>query len=108
MFENNVVTKSDYLNTFGVNLDLEVPKGDNAPNRTERYIWRIENYCKGILSKFKYQPITDDNIQRYKNGVMLMIYHSLKVGFVNLKGLTDEAFNEFRLGGFCNVVKVEF
>lgn len=107
MFENNVVTKSDYLNAFGVNLDLEVPKGDNPNNRTERYIWRVENYCNGILAKFKHQPINDDNIQRYKNGVMLMIYHSLKVGLLNLNGLTDEAFDEFRLGGFCNIGRVE-
>jgi hypothetical protein len=105
MFENNIVTKNDYLNHFGINLDLEVPKGDEPTNATARYIWRVENYCNTLLARYKEQPINDDNIQRYKNGVMLMIYHSLKVGFENLNGLTDEAFYQFRLGGFCNVPK---
>ena len=40
-------------------------------------------------------------------GVMLMIYHSLKVGFENLNGLTEEAFREFRNGGFCNAPRGE-
>ena len=107
MFKNNIVTKSDYLNYFGINLDLEVPKGDAPSNATERYIWRVESYCKAIISKFNYQEVNENNIQYFKNGVMLMIYHSLKVGFENLIGLTDEAFNQFRLGGFCNVPKGE-
>ena len=104
--KNNIVTKDDYLLYFGTNLDMEIPKGDNPNGRTERYIWRVEQYCKNILTKFKYQEINDDNIYYYKQGVMLMIYHSLRVGFVNLKGFTDEAFNAFRQGGFCNVPKV--
>lgn len=107
MFENNVVSKSDFLNAYGINLDLEVPKGDSPNNASERFIWRVENYCNGILSNFKYQEITIDNLHHYKNGVMLMIYHALKVGFMNLEGLTDEAFREFRLGGFCNPIKCE-
>ena len=106
MLKNNVVNKSDYLNVFGVNLDLEVPKGDEPINATERYIARVENYCNNILKKFKYQQITANNIDEYKYGVMCMIYHSLKVGFMNLNGLTEEAFNHFRQGGFCNVPKV--
>lgn len=102
---NNVVTKSDFLNYFGINLDLELPNGDNANNKVERFIWRVETYCNNILLKYNHQTITDNNIQRYKNGVMLMMNHTLNVGFENLKGFTDEAFNEFRMGGFCNVPK---
>lgn len=105
MFKNNVVKKSDYLNFFGINLDMEVPDGDNPNNKSERFIWRVETYCNSLLSKFNHQDITEENIQRYKNGVMFMIYQALKVGIMNLNGLTDEAFNEFKLGGFCNVVK---
>ena len=107
MFENNKVNKSDFLNTFGINLDLEVPKGDNPNNASERFIWRVESYCNAILSNFKPQEITNDNIGHYKNGVMFMMYHALKVGFMNLNGLTEEAFREFRLGGFCNALKPE-
>ena len=107
MYRNNLVNKSDFLNAYGINLDLEVPKGDSPNNASERFIWRIESYCKGILSNFKPQEITEDNINHFKNGVMIMIYHTLKVGFMNLEGLTDEAFREFRLGGFCNPIKHE-
>lgn len=107
MFRNNIVSKSDFLNAFGIDLDLEVPRGDAPNNASERFIWRVENYCKGILANFKEQEITETNIQYYKNGIMFMIYHALKVGIMNLNGLTDEAFREFRLGGFCNVIKFD-
>lgn len=104
----NITTKSDYLNYFGINLDFEIPEGDNANNKVERYIWRVESYCNNLLAKYQHQEVTDNNIKRYKNGVMLMINHSLKVGFSNLNGLTDEAFNEFRMGGFCNIPKGDY
>ena len=104
MFSNNIVTKDDYLNAFGIDLDMEIPDGDAPNGKVERYIWRIENYCKGELSRYKYQEVNEKNIQRFKNGVMMMIHYSLRAGLANLKGLTDEAFNEFRLGGFCNMI----
>ena len=85
---NNVVTKSDFLNYFGINLDLELPNGDNANNKVERFIWRVETYCNNILTKYNHQPITDNNIQRYKNGVMLMMNHTLNVGFENPVAIT--------------------
>ena len=105
MFEKNFVTKSDYLNAYGINLELEIPKGDEPTNAAERYIWRIESYCNSILAKFNYQEVNENNVYYYKMGVMCMIYHSLKIGLMNLNGLTDEAFNYFRQGGFCNVPK---
>lgn len=107
MFKNNVVKASDYLNYFGINLHLEIPEGDEPNNAVERYIWRVENYCNNQLARYQHQDITPNNIVRYKVGVLLMIYHSLKVGFENLNGLTEEAFREFRQGGFCNVPKGE-
>lgn len=107
MFKYNKVKPSDYLNFFGINLKLEIPEGDEPNNAVERYIWRVENYCNNQLSRYQYQPVSEHNLQRYKVGVMLMIYHSLKVGFENLNGLTDEAFREFRNGGFCNAPRGE-
>lgn len=105
---NTKVKPSDYLNYFGVNLKLEIPDGDEPNNAVERYIWRVENYCNNELARFQYQEVNDNNIDKYKIGVMLMIYHSLKVGFENLNGLTDEAFRTFRQGGFCNIEKVRY
>lgn len=105
MFRNNVVNKSEFLNAYGINLDLEVPKGDSPNNASERFIWRVESYCKSILNRFKPQEINEFNIDHYKKGIMIMINHALKVGFMNLDGLTDEAFFEFRQGGFCNPIR---
>ena len=103
----NIVDKSDFLNTFGINLDLELADDDNANNKTERYIWRIESYCKGELSHYADQTISEHNIEHFKLGVMFMIYHSLKVGYSNLNGLTRDSYNAFRMGGFCNRPKGE-
>lgn len=107
MFKYNKVTKSDYLNYYGVNLSLEIPDDDEPNNKVERYIWKIENYCNNMLSRYEYQPVTNNNLMKYKTGVMMMIYHSLKVGFSNLNGLTNEAYYQFRSGGFCNIPKGE-
>ena len=107
MFKNNIVTKSDFLNAFGINLDLELADDDNANNKSERYIWRIETYCKNELSHYATQEITHNNIDKFKYGVMFMIYHSLKVGYSNLNGLTQDSYNAFRMGGFCNRPKGE-
>jgi hypothetical protein len=107
MFKNNIVKKSDFLNAFGINLDLELGNDDNNNNKAERFIWRVENYCKGELSHYAPQEINENNIEQYKLGVMLMMYHCLNVGYGNLNGLTRDSYNAFRFGGFCNRPKGE-
>ena len=86
MQKNNVVTKSDYLNVFGVNLDLEVPKGDEPINATERYIARVENYCNNRLELFEIEERINITKMLYllMMGMMFIVFSMILNNKVNI------------------------
>ena len=122
-----MVTKDDYLNFAGIDLDLELtPRIDNdlqdAP--ASRFIWGIEEWCKDYLmlnyswnGKFS----TDHQINCFKKGIMYQIQWILRNGNIsndsgyNMSngtivprseldriGISPNAFGSFRLGGMAN------
>ena len=127
MYEENIVTKEDYLYYAGVDLDKELASravNDVGDAPTPRFINVIENYCKSFLMEnYNWDGTLEAGNQtnRFKKGILYQIEHILTYGnltiaekFVetgqiitpaelNRIKISDAAFNEFRLGGLANL-----
>lgn len=127
MYEDNIVTKTDYMNYAGVDLDAELAAravNDYGDNPAPRFINAIENYCKSyLLENYNWDGTLSagNQLTRYKKGILYQIEHILTYGnlsvaekFVetgqiitpaelNRIKISDAAMREFRLGGLANL-----
>ncbi len=126
-YSGNIVTKEDYLQYAGLDLDVELTSrvvNDVGDNPSARFISAIENYCKSyLLENYNWDGIINEGNQlnRYKKGILYQIEHILTYGnltiaekFVetgqiitkaelNRIKMSDMALTEFRLGGMANL-----
>ena len=122
----NIVTKEDYMEYSGVDLDVELASravNDLGDNPSERFINAIENWCKSFLMEnYSWDGIVNSGNQynRFKKAIMYQIEHILTYGNLSIAekfvetgqiitaaelskiNLSDSALTEFRLGGMAN------
>ena len=127
MYEENIVTKEDYLGYSGIDLDVELTSravNDYGDDPAPRFINAIENWCKSFLmDNYSWDGVVHEGnqLKRYKKGIMYQIEHILTYGnltiaekFVetgqiitpaelNRIKMSDSAIAEFRLGGMANL-----
>lgn len=102
------VTKQDYLNFTGIDLDMELYDGDQVSNKSERFIERVEDFSIKYLSQhfdFDSSMIEESPfLEKFKKGLMVQIEYTIANGWTNT--MSDEALYYFRSCGFCNIRKV--
>lgn len=121
------ITKEDYLEEKGINLEIELQDDDNHSNKVHRFIREVTNWCRDylvvhycaneLLQAFSMLP--EWRQERFRAGCMAQMEYVLNEGYIsknsginaelgtitNLTGveLSREAYQEFFLGGFCNI-----
>lgn len=105
-YDENMITPEEYKLAYGEDLNLVCPELDDPSNRAKRFINIVQLYLNTYLKKnYEYMPITDNNKNVYKKGLMRMIYVVLnKTGLDNFE-LDNIAYMILRSGGFCNAKK---
>lgn len=106
------VTKQEYLDFSGVDLDMELKKSnyDNTSQAVEIFIRRIQNWILEYL-EFKYF-ITEAEMEdaTVKRGVLhqidyLRLNGDLSIDATNkLSVLAPNAFSVYHRAGYCNTV----
>ena len=104
----NFVTKKDYFDFSGIDLDIELKKSntDNPSKAVDIFLKRVEDWCLEYL-RFNYF-VTDIDFDYFKKGVLHQIDYIRKNGDLsihateNLKVLAPNAFRSFKMGGMCN------
>lgn len=124
---NKYITKENYLEEKGIDLEIEIQNDDNHSNKVQRFIrevtnWCIEylvsNYaCNELLGVFEKMP--EFRQQRFREGVMEQMEYVLNNGWLNKDSglnrdlgtivalerveLSRSAYFKFKLGAFCNI-----
>ena len=124
-----IVTKEDYLQEFGVDLDNElvgIVDFDGVDSPTPFFILQIENWCKDYLQynySFDGNPSLNPTREKYfKRGVCYQIQYIIHNGSINVESgfnqesntiiskaelnklaLSQDAYRCFRLGGMANM-----
>ena len=104
------ITKKDYFDFSGIDLDIELRKSntDNPSKVVEIFIKRIQDWCYDYL-KFNY--FVDDNKfdeDSFKKGVLYQIDYIRRQGDITISNpdkirvLAPNAFMAFKMGGMCN------
>jgi hypothetical protein len=107
------VTKQDYLNFAGVDLDLELKKSnyDNPSRAVEIFINKIERSCEEYL----YSTYFVDNFDSaaFKQAVLYQIEYTLMHGDISVNNpqklpfLSPGAFRVLQRAGMCNITPVK-
>jgi hypothetical protein len=81
------ITKDDYLNYFGEDLDVVLPTLDSPDNKAERFIKQVEDDVEAFLNTkcFKridtiYNQLTDYQKECYKKALLNQCKYKLKNG----------------------------
>lgn len=108
------VTKQDYFDFAGIDLDLELRGSatDNPSNAVNIFIRRIEDWCLDHLKENYLKDELDWNSKfdavAFKKGVLHQIDFIRRHGEVSIdydtsnKVLAPNAYLAFKLGGMCN------
>lgn len=102
------VTKSDYLDFAGIDLDLELKKSnyDNPGKAVEIFIARVEDWMYDFIHS-QYFNDTFDEVA-FKKAIMHQIDYIRKNGDMSLMAvssgtkLAPNAYNTLKLAGMCN------
>lgn len=126
---NKFITREEYLQEKGIDLNIEVQDDDNKSNKVFRFIsevthWCIEhlmtNYdCNELLGRFDALP--EWRQDRFRQGVIEQIEYILNEGWINKDSgyrrdtgtivdfakvrLGPSAYQKFKLGAFCNIAR---
>ena len=123
------VTRDEYLEVKGVDLNIELQDDDNHSNKVNRFIQDITNFvldhlvmeynCNELNRQFNdFEDLAEFRRRRFHYGMMEEIEYVLSNGLIQLdSGINREtgaildlsglvigssALKQFRLGGFCN------
>lgn len=104
------VTKQEYLDFSGIDLDIELKKGnyDNPSKAVEIFIKRIQDWCRDYLV-FNYMIKEEDfDVDAFKKGVLHQIDYIRRNGELTIENaekirvLSPNSFMAFKMGGMCN------
>lgn len=88
--KSKYITKDDFKMYFGIDLDLELKDDDNASNKVNAFLLRIEkgierylnaNYYRNI--DFEYPHFSDYQKEHYKIALLEQAYYELKNGDIS-------------------------
>ena len=99
------LTKSDYLNFDGIDLDIELPNDDNAKGKVDRFLREVERFTIIELRKYGFNEnmVNDSNLQDFKYGLMYQVRHFLNKG---RDGRLDPlAWDYFHQTGFIRAIR---
>jgi len=107
-----LITKQNYLDYSGIDLDIELRKGnsDNPTKAVAIFLARIENYCLDFLeSNYMVTPESDNfDEDDFKKGVLYQIDYIRVNGDLTMYNpnelpvLSKVAYKAFKMGGMCN------
>lgn len=123
---NKYISKEEYLEAKGVDLDIELQDDDSHSNKVARFIHEATEYCINYLllnycanDLLAFQQLKEFRQERFRKGVMEQIDYILNNGWVMKDAginsatgmimdlskvqMSQLALNEFKLGAFCNI-----
>lgn len=100
-----IITKSDYLQFDGIDLDIELPDDDNEKGKVDRFLNEVELFFfnKLRIYGFRREDVNERNIQDVKFALLYQVRHFLKEGRDNV--LDEMAWNQLHLAGIVNVIR---
>lgn len=102
------VTKQDYFDFSGIDLDIELRKSnsDNPSKAVDIFLTRVENWCLDYLEHHYF--VNDIDEEYFKKGVLHQIDYVRRHGEISIntgsdiKVLSPDAFKAFKAGGMAN------
>lgn len=105
-----MITKQDYLNFSGIDLDIELKKSkyDNRSKAVEIFLERIYTWCKNyLLDKYAFDVTADDitaeELESFNRGVLYQIEYELKNGHDSK--LAHDTRMMWQRHGFMNITQ---
>lgn len=105
-----MITKQDYYDFAGIDLDIELKKSkyDNRSKAVEIFLERIYTWCVAYLyDKYAYNiedsEVTADELEAFKKGVLFQVEHELKNGHDGK--LANDARMVWQRQGFMNITQ---
>lgn len=122
------ITKDDYLEAKGIDLELELKDDDNHSNKVVRFVNEVTNWCiEFLVSEYdcnellgKFENLPEWRQEKFREGVMEQIEYILDEGWLNKDSginkttgtildfsrvqLARTAYLKFKFGAFCNIV----
>lgn len=107
------VTKQDYFDFAGIDLDLELRKSnyDNQSRAVEIFIKRVENWMDDFLSTLFFNDTFDDDA--FKKAVMHQIDYIRRNGDLSIQAvsqgskLAPNAYTVLKRAGMCNLWRTD-
>ena len=110
------VTKDDYFTFAGIDLAIELKKGntDNPSMAVDIFLTRVEEWCLDHLNQnYRITPTSDEwDAVYFKKGVLHQIDYIRRNGELSIEAanglrlLAPNAFTQFQLGGMTNIAPV--
>ena len=124
------VSRDEYLEAKGVDLQEEIQDNDNKSNKVATFVKDLTNFIMGELVKryicndlntnvSEFSSLVEFRRKRFHKGMIEQIEYVLNNGLLHQDSgvnqetgiildysniiISDSAFNEFWLGGFCNI-----
>jgi hypothetical protein len=88
------ITRQDYKDFTGIDLQLELKDNDDASNKVEIFISNIENWCESHIQyatgqKINFTTLETDSLQHFKKGILYQLQYVIRNGDVT----TDSGYN---------------
>lgn len=137
--ENNVdysqpyISQDEYLQSKGINLNIEIQDDDNKSNKVRRFIkdmtdyvlnYLVINYACNELNTMihDFSELAEFRRKRFHRGMIEQIEYVLNNGLIAMDSGIDKktgaildfsnvtigmsAYQEFKLGAFCNIQRI--
>lgn len=100
-----MITKQDYYNFTGIDLDIELKKSkyDNRSQAVEIFLRRIHTWCVDYLATNYAYTLTDEDVTEFNRGVLHQVEHELKNGHNGV--LATNAKTIWQRAGFMNITQ---
>lgn len=126
---NKYITKKEYLEAKGIDLELEIQNDDNHSNKVNRLIHEVTDWCVEYLVMHydcnellgAFDNLADFRKNYFKQGVIEQIEYILNNGLlmqdsglnrelgsiidISRIELSRSAYKKFFMGAFCNIVR---
>jgi hypothetical protein len=88
------VTKDDFRNFTGIDLDLELRDKDDTSNKSNIFISQIENWCETYIQyhsaqKIEYTSLTTEQQEHFKRGILYQMEYVIRNSDIS----TDSGYN---------------
>lgn len=96
-FKTRYITADEFKQYFGIDLQIELPNGDNESGKVAAYIARIENRLEAWInanyfynvSQF-WETLNDNQKEQYKYALLEQAYYVLRMGDISVDSGYDK------------------